>query len=338
MKKKQQIKIKDPKLKIQDYATDDKLSREIKDFLKAVNTSGSAPFESLSKEEARQALIDGQASVNVDLSGIDEAEKDITADGFNIKLNIVRPAGNKEKLPVFIFLHGGGWILGDYPTHKRLVRDLVVLSGCAAVFVNYTPSPEARYPQAINEIYAATKWVAENGDDINVDGHNMAIVGNSVGGNMATVTTMLAKERKGPAIKLQVLLWPVADAKFDSRSYQKFGKDRFLTTTLMQWMFDQYCPDKKQREDIYISPLNATLDQLSGLPPALLIIAQNDILRDAAQAYAQKLDAAGVSTTSVRYNGMIHDFGLQNALATLPQTRSAFYQAAAELKRYLKTV
>lgn len=330
------MKTKEPKLKIQDYATDSKLSKEVKEFLKVLNNPNNPPIESLTKEEARQVLIDAQASVNVDLSGIDEMEKDIVADGFSIRLNIVRPAGNNERLPVFIFLHGGGWILGDYQTHKRLVRDIVVLSGCAAVFVNYTPSPEARYPQAINEIYAATKWVAANGNEINVDGSNMAIVGNSVGGNMAMVTTILAKERKGPEIKLQVMLWPVADARFDSRSYQKFGTNRFLTSSMMQWMFDQYAPDKAQREDIHVSPLNATIEQLQGLPPTLLIVAQSDILRDAAQAYAQKLDAAGVPTTSVRYNGMIHDFGLLNALATTPQTRSAFYQVAAELKRYLK--
>ncbi|WPV01698.1 alpha/beta hydrolase [Mucilaginibacter sp. cycad4] len=330
------MKTKEPKQTIQDYATDSKLSGQVKDFLKILNNPENPPVESMTKEAARQVLIDAQASVDVDLSGIDETEKQITADGFNIKLNIVRPAGNNEKLPVFIFLHGGGWILGDYQTHKRMVRDIVVLSGFAAVFVNYTPSPEARYPQAINEIYAATRWVAENGHQINVDGNNMAIVGNSVGGNMATVIAMLAKEKKGPQIRLQVMLWPVADAKFDSRSYQKFGTDRFLTSAMMQWMFDQYAPDKEQREEIYISPLNATLEQLQGLPPALLIVAQSDILRDAAQAYAQKLDAAGVPITSVRYNGMIHDFGLLNALASLPQTRSAFYQVATELKRYLK--
>jgi acetyl esterase/lipase len=330
------METKKPKLKTQDYATDSKLSKEVKEFLKVLNNPNNPPIESLNKEAARRVLINAQASVNVDLSGIDEMEKDILVDGFNIRLNLVRPAGNNEKLPAFIFLHGGGWILGDYQTHKRLVRDLVVISGCAAVFVNYTPSPEARYPQAINEIYAATKWVAENGNDINVDGNNIAIVGNSVGGNMATVTTILAKERKGPQIKLQVMLWPVADARFDSRSYQKFGTDRFLTSSMMQWMFDQYAPDKKQREEIYISPLNATIEQLQGLPPTLLIVAQSDILRDAAQAYAQKLDAAGVPTTSVRYNGMIHDFGLLNALATTPQTRSALYQVGTELKRYLK--
>jgi len=138
-------------------ASDPELSLSIKQFLKVLNAPGGVPLETMSPEAARKAVIDAQASVTVDYSGIVESEKTITADGYTIKLNIVRPAGATGKLPVFIFIHGGGWVLGDYPTHKRMVHDLVVLSGAVGVFVNYTPSPEARYPIAINEIYAATK-------------------------------------------------------------------------------------------------------------------------------------------------------------------------------------
>ena len=140
-----------------DYSVDPHLSATVKAFLKPLNAGG-PPAESLSEQEARQFLINLQASVDVDLSGIDETEKTITQDGYTVKLTIVRPEGNKNKLPVFIFIHGGGWVLGDYPTHKRLVRDLVVASGYAAVFVHFTLSPEAHYPQAIHEIYAAAKW------------------------------------------------------------------------------------------------------------------------------------------------------------------------------------
>src|SRR5262249_38263714 len=156
------------------YILDPHLSQPVKAFLKPINAG--PPVESLSKQDARNVLISAQSSVAVDLSGIDEFEKTVTQDGYTVKLNVVRPKGNKEKIPVFIFIHGGGWILGDYPTHKRLVRDLVVATGYAAVFVNYTPSPEARYPQAINEIYAAAKWVSDHGDEINVDGKNLAAV------------------------------------------------------------------------------------------------------------------------------------------------------------------
>jgi acetyl esterase len=316
------------------YADDPHIDRGTKAFLKILNAGG-PPVESLSKEDARNILVNAQAALKVDLSGIDISEKTITADGYTVKLNIVRPTGVKEKLPAFIFIHGGGWILGDFPTHKRMVRDLVVLSGFSAVFVNYTPSPEARYPQAINEIFAATRWVAEHGDEINVDGRNLAVVGNSVGGNMSAVTALKAKENGGPKIKLQILMWPIVDSTFNTESFKLFGKDRFLTTSLMKWMYDQYTTDPNQRKEIYASPLRASVEQLKGLPPALIQVAENDILRDEGEAYGRKLDEAGVSVTTIRYNGMIHDFGLLNGLAELPSVRSLFVHASAELKKYL---
>jgi acetyl esterase len=318
-----------------DYATDPHLLKAVKEFLKPLN-SGGAPVESLDKVAARNVLTGAQEAFKVDLSGIEESEKTITTDGYTVKLNIVRPQGAKEKLPVFIFIHGGGWILGDYPTHKRMVRDLVVLSGYAAVFVNYTPSPEAHYPQAINEIYAATKWVADHGDEINVDGKNLAVVGNSVGGNMTAVTGLMAKDKKGPEIKLLIMMWPIVDAGFDTESYKLFGAQRFLTTPLMKWMYDQYTTDPKQRKEIYASPLQATVEQLKGLPPVLIQVAENDILRDEGEAFGRKLDEAGVTVTTVRYNGVIHDFGLLNGLAEVPATKSLFVHAAAELRKYLK--
>jgi len=321
---------------VKDYATDPNLSKGTKAFLKALNAGDGPPLETLSKEDARNVLIGAQASVNVDVSGVDISEKTITSDGLTVKLNIVRPQGVKTKLPAFIFVHGGGWVLGDFPTHKRLVRDLVVASGFVAVFVNYTPSPEAKYPQAINEIYASAKWVAAHGDEINVDGKKLAIVGNSVGGNMATATALVAKEKGGPEFKLQILFWPVTDATFSQASYETYAKDRFLTTSLMKWMWNQYTTDNQERASYHASPLQATLEQLKGLPPTLIQVAENDILKDEGEAYGRKLDEAGVTVTTIRYNGTIHDFGLLNALATLPTTRSLFEHAGAELKKYLK--
>jgi acetyl esterase/lipase len=319
---------------IPDYATDFRLSRETREFLKALN-SGGVPLESLPPQAAKQVLVDAQAAVDVDLSGIEVTEKTITQGGYTVPLHIVRPAGVTGDLPVFLFIHGGGWILGDFPTHQRMVRDLVVLSGCAAVFVNYTRTPEAGFPQAINEIYAAAQWVNHHCREIGVDHHRMAIVGNSVGGNMSTVTTLMAKEKNGPKFKLQILMWPIVDSDFETDSYKQFGKDRFLTTSLMQWMYDMYIPDPEKRKNIYASPLRATVEQLRGLPPALIQVAENDILRDEGEAYGRKLDQAGVPVTTVRYNGVIHDFGLLNGLAYIPQTRSLFVHAAAELKKYL---
>jgi acetyl esterase/lipase len=321
--------------KVVDYQTDPHLESHVKDFLKILNGGGGPPLEEMTAVEARQVFVDAQASVKVDLSGIEESEKTITTDGFTIKLNIVRPEGEIGILPVFMFIHGGGWVLGDYPTHKRMVRDLVVLSGAAAVFVNYTRTPDAAYPQAINEIYAATKWVAEHGDEINVDGKRLAVAGNSVGGNMTAVTTIRAKENGGPHIKFQLMMWPIVAANFNTESYQMFGQDRFLTTPLMEWMYDMYIKDPRKRNECHASPLHATIEQLRGLPPALIQVAENDVLRDEGEAYGRKLDAAGVNVTCIRYNGMIHDFGLLNGLAEVPAVRSLFVHAAAELKKYL---
>lgn len=321
--------------KAPDYLKDPHLDLKVKAYLKVLN-AGDTPVESLSKEDARNVLIKVQNEVKVDMSGIEESEKMIDDKKFPVKLTIVRPKGVKDKLPVFIFIHGGGWILGDYDTHKRMVRDLVVESGYAAAFVNYTPSPEARYPQAINEIYTATKWVAEHGDEINVDGKNLALVGNSVGGNMAIATSLLAKKERGPHIKLQILLWPVTNSSFDTESYKLYGEQRFLTTSLMEWMFDQYTTDLEERKEIFISPLQASIDALSGLPPTLIQVAENDILRDEAEALGRKLNESGVDVTTIRYNGVIHDFGLLNGFATLPATRSLFTYSSAILKQYLK--
>lgn len=313
---------------------DPRLSPGTKEFLKVLNSPAPPELEKLSPAEAREVLANAQASVEVDYSGIEETEKIINADGFEIKLNIVRPEGVSETLPVFMFIHGGGWVLGDYPTHKRMVRDLVVLSRYAAVFVNYTRTPEAVYPQQLNEIHAACQWVAENGDEINVDGKNMAIVGNSVGGNMTAATALIAKEKGGPEFKLQILMWMVADADFGRESWKEFGEKRFLSASLMEWMWDLYAAPARRKEP-HASPLQASAEQLKGLPPALIQVAESDILRDEGEAYGRKLDEAGVSVTTVRYGGMIHDFGLLNGLARLPQVRSLFVQAAAELKKYL---
>ncbi|MCD8193899.1 MAG: alpha/beta hydrolase, partial [Tannerellaceae bacterium] len=271
-----------------------------------------------------------------DVSGIDESEKTITADGYTLTLNLVRPQGVTEKLPVFMFLHGGGWVLGDYPTHRRLVRDIVVESGCACVFVNYTRSPEAKFPQAPKECYAATKWVAEHGDEINVDGKNLAVVGNSAGGNMTIVTSLYAKENGGPEIKCQVLMWPYCDAGTDFKSYKKFGKQRFLTTPLMEWMRDNYVESPDQYDDIHLSPLRATIDQLRGLPPTLIEVAENDILRDGGEELGRKLDEAGVYTTTIRFNGVTHDWGLLNGFAELSPVKSLAMFTGAMLKKYLK--
>lgn len=318
-----------------DFLKDPHLSKETKEYLKVLN-SGGKPVESLPVSDARNVLVDTQAAIKVDVSGIEETEKVILVDEHDIKLYIVRPEKTKGKLPVFIFIHGGGWVLGDYQTHKRLVRDLVVESGYACVFIEYSRSPEAKYPIALNECYAATKWVAEHGDEINVDGKRIAIVGNSAGGNMTIGTCLKAKDNRGPDIKCQILLWPYSDAGINTESFKKYGEERFLTKSLMIWMRDNYLSDKTQHDDIYVSPVRATTNQLKGLPPTLIEVAENDILRDAGEELGRKLDEAGVDVTTVRFNGVIHDWGLLNGYADLPSTRNMIIFTAAMLKKYLE--
>ena len=248
----------------------------------------------------------------------------------------MRPAGDNTVLPVFMFFHGGGWILGDYKTHERLVRDLVVNSGAVAVFVNYSPSPEAHYPVAINQAYQATKWVAEHGAEINVDPTRLAVVGNSVGGNMAAVVALMAKKASNPAIKYQVLLWPVTNDDFENASFKQFAKGYFLSKPEMIWMWNAYTKNPDDRKEITATPFKATAAQLKGLPPALVITEENDILRDEGEGYAKNLNAAGVAVVSVRYNGTIHDFGLINPLASNATTEAMILQVSAELKKQLQ--
>jgi len=315
---------------------DPEVFKEVQSFLKALNSGGGKPMEQMTPAEARQVLVGAQKSVEVDYSGIEESERIITQNGYKVKIHITKPKGAKTNAPVFIFIHGGGWVLGDYPTHRRLVRDLVVESGAVAVFPDYSPSPEAKYPTAINEIYAATEWVAKNGSEIGVNGKNLAVVGNSVGGNMSAVIALMAKDKKGPAIKLQVLLWPVTDANFETTSYNAYANGRFLTKNMMKWFWDSYLPDTVKRKEIYASPLQASFEQLKGLPPALVQTAENDVLRDEGEAYARKLDQAGVPVTLTRYSGLIHDYGLLNPIANVPAVKTAVLQAAAVIKNTLK--
>ena len=317
-------------------AQNPKVDHRVREFLKALNSGGGKPIETLTPTEARKVLVDAQASVHLDLPTCDIEAKTIMYGGLKVSLTIVRPAGSKAILPAFMFVHGGGWILGDFPTHERFVRDLVADSGFPAVFVNYTPSPEAHYPTAINEIYAATQWVAEHGAEIKVDGKRLAIVGNSVGGNMTAVAALMAKDKGGPKLKCQIMLWPVTNANFETESYHEYADGYFLSRAMMMWFWDAYAPDDAQRSEIYAAPLQATLEQLKGLPPTLIQVAGNDVLRDEGLAYARKLDLAGVDVTVVRYENLIHDYGLLNALSQVPAVRDALHQTAEMLKKHLK--
>lgn len=303
-------------------------------FLKALNSGSGKPIEQLSVKDARAVLTGAQKGAELPPAQI--SQKIITVQGKPLTLTIVKPEHASSTLPVFMFFHGGGWVLGDFPTHERLVRDMVNASGAAAVFVNYQPSPEAHFPVAITQAYDATKWVAEHGAEIGVDGKRLALVGNSVGGNMVAAVALQAKQFKTPAIRYDVMLWPVTDARFDTASYDQFADGYFLTKNMMKWFWDNYTVSEKDRNNILASPLRATTEQLKGLPPTLIQTAELDVLRDEGEAFGRKLDAAGVPVTVTRYNGMIHDYGLLNALSQEPTVRTAINQAGEELRSHLK--
>jgi acetyl esterase len=316
-------------------AGSDGVERDIRKFLDALARSDGKPLEQMTPTEARAALAGVQSSVPVDLPKADVSERTITAGGRTTRLVIVRPPGVRAMGPVFMFLHGGGWVLGDFPTHERLVRDLVSESGVTAVFVEYGRAPEARYPVAVDQAYAATTWVASHGAEIGIDGRRLAVVGNSVGGNMAAVVSLMAKDRGTPDIAFQVLFWPVTDARFDTPSYEQFADGHFLTRSMMRWFWDSYTTDPRDRQDVYAAPLQASLERLKGVAPALIQTAEMDVLRDEGEAFARKLDQAGVDVVATRYNGLIHDYGLLNPISRVPGVRSALRHAAVELKKRL---
>lgn len=320
-----------------DPATDTHVESHVKSFLKAVNSATTIPVSEMPLEQARGTYTYATTvGDKPDLSGIEVIEKTIQEDGLKINLHIVRPAGVDKNIPAFMYFHGGIWFMGDYNTHKTLLHDLVVKTGMAAVFVDFTRTPDAHYPQQNNEAYAATKWIAEHGKEVKIDGSKLAVAGNSIGGNMATVVALMAKDKGTPQLKLQVLISPVTDANFETESYNKLANGYFLTKALMIKGWDLYTKDPAQRKEIYASPLQATAEQLKGLPPALVITEENDVLRDEGEAYARNLDAAGVYTTSIRYNGMTHDFVIINALHGLPATQAAIQQVADALIQFVK--
>ncbi len=295
--------------------------------------TGGKPIQTLSIADARAVLSGVQKSAAVPLA--DVQIKDVVlpvGPTGSTSIRVVRPAGATGALPAIIYMHGGGWVLGDRETHDRLIRELAIGANAALVFVDYERSPEARYPVAIEQGYAVAKHVADNAERLMIDGGRIVIAGDSVGGNMAAVIALLAKERKVPDFKAQLLFYPVTDGSMSTRSYDQFATGPWLTAAAMAWYWDQYLPDAAQRAQSHASPVNATRDELAGLPQTLLITDENDVLRDEGEAYGRKLAEAGVRVTTVRYNGTIHDFMMLNALAGSAAVRGAIGQATGYLR------
>lgn len=319
----------------QSAATDPRIDPQVRAFLADLNKD-SSPFWELPQPKPQEILTALQNKTPVDMSGVTTIEKTISQDGRTVKLYIMTPQHGSENPGVLLFIHGGVWIVGNFQNHQRLVRDLVVGSGQVGVFVEYTPLPEAKFPTQLEESYAALKWVSTHGSEIGADGSRIAVAGNSVGGNMTAALALMAKDRNGPKISYQVLLIPATDASVDTKSYHEFGTERFLARAFMKYGWDLYVPDEKTRDNPYVSPLRASNEELQGLPPALVITAENDPLRDEGEAYAHKLMDAGVPVAATRYDGMIHDFVLLNAIHNTAEVQAALQQASGAIRGALK--
>jgi acetyl esterase/lipase len=300
-----------------------------------VEATAKPPFlYEMTPDEARKVLDDVQAEP-VDTLPVDDWWTTVPCDFGEVRVRIMRPEGVEGPLPVILYMHGGGWVLGNAGTHDRLVRELAVGVHASLVFVEYDRSPEARYPVAIEQGYAVARWIVEEGRPHGLDATRLAIAGDSVGGGMTAAITLMAKERGDVRFVHQSMYYPVTDAGMDTGSYAQFAEGYFLTAKSMAWFWDCYCPDVEQRGEVFASPLRATDAQLEGLPPALLIVDEADVLRDEGEAYASRLRAAGVPITTVRYDGITHDFMMLNPLSQTHATRAAITEAVAALRQAL---
>jgi acetyl esterase/lipase len=289
----------------------------------------------LAPEDGRKA-VDEVQSGEIAKPAVDEEWITVTGGPTgSVPVRIVKPAGASGPLPVIIYIHGAGWVFGNAHTHDRLVRELAVGVGAAVVFPEYSLSPEVRYPVAIEQNHTVARWVVTDGASKGLDASRIAVAGDSVGGNMSAALTLMAKERGDVALVQQVLFYPVTDASFDTASYHQFAEGYFLRRDGMQWFWDQYTTDPAQRAEITASPLRASVEQLADLPPALIITGEADVLRDEGEAYANKLRAAGVPVTAVRFQGIIHDFVMLNTLRSTNAAQGAITLAVQTLRAAL---
>jgi acetyl esterase len=300
-----------------------------------IDSLSGPPLTQLSPAEAHKVLTDLQSQpIPLQDAQIEDAVWPVGPTG-ETRIRIVRPAtaGAAEVLPVILYTHGGGWVLGDKITHDRLVREIANGVGAAVIFVDYVNAPEAKYPTQQEQAYASLLYLVEHAGELRVDPSRLAIMGDSVGGHMAAVVTLMAKQRGGPRIRFQVLFYPVVDYISDNDSYRTFANGPWLTADSAKWFYDQEGLTGNETDGL-AWPLRLSIEDLRGLPDALVIV-DGDVLRDEGEAYADKLTEAGVRVTSVRYNETIHDFVMLNPLASTPAARAAIQQAIDALKTAL---
>lgn len=308
----------------------------VRQFVEKMEKGGGKPLYELTPEEAQKVLRTVQ-NVKIEEPEVERSEAVAEVSGGRMmRLEITRPKGVTGELGVIYYIHGGGWVMGDTVTHRRLVSELAADVPAAVVFPQYTSAPDGQFPDVTEDLFSALEYIALHGDEYGLNTSRLAVAGDSVGGNMAAVMTFMAKEKGNfPAIDFQLLLYPVTGADFETESYRQFADGPWLTKKAMEWFWNQYLPDKEKRKNKKACPAVATEADLSGLPPALIITAENDVLRDEGESYARKLDKAGVLTYSARFNGTIHDFMMLNDLNGTAPTRAAVSLAKAKLRWFL---
>lgn len=244
-----------------------------------------------------------------------------------LPVRLYKPEGSNNP-PLIVFYHGGGWVIGSVESHDATCRTLAKASGCAVASVEYRLAPESSFPAAPEDCYAATEWLAENGPGLGVDSSRLAVAGDSAGGNLAAVVSLMARDRGGPKISYQVLIYPSVNFTDNYPSYEENGEGYFLTTAAMKWFMDHYLADESDAKDSLASPILA--DDHSNLPPAIIITAGFDPLRDEGEAYAKKLEDAGVEAKVVRYDGMIHGFA--SMIGALDDARKSIDEMGKEIR------
>lgn len=308
---------------------------DIEKFIEETGKNSTKPLYEMTPDEARSFLVSLQKKYPINLSA-DITDRIIqTETAGEVDIRIIRPLNENRKLPAIVYAHGGGWVMGDKEVYDTLIKQLSISTHSAVIFVNYERSPENTYPKALNQIYGVLKYVSTYPDEFDIDENLISIAGDSAGGNMAIACTLKANIEKAPKIQAQILIYPVADASMNSESYKEFQNGPWLSKKAMEYFWNAYMPQKSERNNILISPVNADIEDLKNLPPALIITAENDVLRDEGEEYARKLNLAGVKVSNIRLNGTIHDFMMINALSENIQTIMAFSFIKEGLKEFL---
>jgi acetyl esterase/lipase len=300
----------------------------VKSLLAAAFAEDPRGIEVLSVEEAR--IRGGSVSVSsIPYEEVAEVRDLVIPAEAPLPARLYRPTAGTS--PLLVYFHGGGWVVGSVALADNYCRAMANASGSAVLSVDYRLAPEHRYPAAANDAYAATVWAAAHATELGIDRARLAVSGSSAGGNLAAVTSLIARERGGPRIALQLLLVPVTDHDFTRSSYERYATGHGLTRAGMRWFWDHYAPDLARRDEPRASPLRSP--DLTGLPPAIVVTAECDPLRDEGHAYAQRLREAGVTVTYLEYPGMVH--GFMGWAEAVPTGRRAFQEIGAALRAAL---